>query len=261
MKCISKSLLSASNPCWVIWVDNEHSGRHRVFFRLTLWQQVLLSRQSSLGQSSECRVYIPSITNEHTLGQSGLGGNEGLTIMWLLLIEFEIAHLLPELSIFMDDIFKKEHFERESRLGRHKNVPLESQDSIRCCATQSDVSCEPKNHQKSRICVDKWMFSVHYRSSGDVWTRKGNKPSSQMSFFFSISLCLCANCFFPTHPVPHQFKYKHRILAWKILFPAANDVPLPPIAHNCPSFLTPRLEPLIKEKESVAQSAFPASWN
>lgn len=27
-------------------------------------------------------VCIPSITNEHTLGQSGLGGNEGLTIMW-----------------------------------------------------------------------------------------------------------------------------------------------------------------------------------
>lgn len=26
MKCFSKSLLSASNPCWVIWVDNEYSG-------------------------------------------------------------------------------------------------------------------------------------------------------------------------------------------------------------------------------------------
>lgn len=123
-------------------------------------------------------VYIPSITNEHPLGQSGLGGNEGLTIMWLLLIEFEAAHLLPELSTFMHGWYIQERAFWKRELGRDKHAPLESQDSVRCCATQSDVSCEPKNQQKSRICVDKWMFSVHYRSSGDFWTRKGNKPSS-----------------------------------------------------------------------------------
>lgn len=75
--------------------------------------------------------------------------------------------------------------------------------------------------------------------------------------FSSPSHCVYVQTFF-SHPVLLQFEYKHRILAWKILLlAAANDVPLPPFAHNCPSFLTPcsdalAAEPWVKHGECVA---------
>lgn len=96
----------------------------------------------------------------------------------------------------------------------------------------------------SRGVISVWIkrYFLHFTGQQETFGPGKGINHHQKRRFSSPSHCVYVqNIFFPTHPVLHQSKYKHRIRAWKMLrLAAANDSPLPPFAHNCPSFLSLR---------------------